>query len=142
MRLARFTGRPNQSPALLSAGPRATPARSWGKSLPSASAASSRLRVASSSGSGSTEASIAASPIVLTSLTGSSTTSAPSASRRRARRPRPPLLSEPGEADQVGEADRHLTRSRQLPAATLSLADRLALGHLAQVHVEQPADQW
>ncbi len=33
MRLARFTGRPNQSPARGSATPSAAPARSWGKSL-------------------------------------------------------------------------------------------------------------
>ena len=87
IRLARFTGRPNQSPARGSAWPIAAPARSCGKSSPSASAASIRLSAAPSSGSGSGEASIAASPIVLTRRTGGSATSLASASRRTARRP-------------------------------------------------------
>ncbi len=87
IRLARLTGRPNQSPARGSAWPSAAPARSWGKSSPSASAASIRRSAALSSGSGSGEASIAASPIVLTRRTGGSTTSPASASRRTARRP-------------------------------------------------------
>ena len=86
IRLARLTGRPNQSPARERAAPIAMPARSWGKSSPSASAASSRSSAASSSGSGSSEVSIAASPIVLIRRTGASITSLVSASKRTALR--------------------------------------------------------
>src|SRR6202000_2664285 len=70
-RLATLTGLPNQSPALLTAMPEATPARNRGQSL-FASTTVTSFTTTSSMGDGSGQTNITASPIVLMNRTGGS----------------------------------------------------------------------
>ena len=142
MRLARLTGRPNQSPARGSAGPSAAPARSWGKSSPSASAASisrasPRAAARARRGEHRGVADRLDQPHGRLGDVGRE--------RFQAHRQAPELvgrdfLAEAREADQVGEADGHLARAGQLPAAALHRADHLALRGMAQVQGEHVAD--
>jgi hypothetical protein len=50
-------------------------------------------------------------------------------------------LAQSSKADEVGEADGDLARAGELAAAALGGAERLALGHFAQVQRQQVRDQ-
>ena len=126
MRLARLTGRPNQSPARGSAWPIAAPARSCGKSSPSASAASIRLSVAAEQrlGLGRGEHRGVADRLDqphrrLGDVAGERFQTHRQAAELVGRH----FLAEAGEADEVGEADRTSREPGKLPAAALQRVD-------------------
>jgi hypothetical protein len=140
IRLARLTGRPNQSPPRVIACPDAAPTRSCGNSSPCSSAARERSTEAPSSATGSSLTYITASPMVLTSRD------------RRAQHVRGEVLhargdvaellgrhvlAEPREADQVGEPDADVAGARERAVAALGRARDLAGQHLAQVQLQR-----
>ena len=136
-RLARLTGRPYQSPARLSAAP--------------GGHADAQLREVLALGVGGVDevererehrvrrrgqTSIAASPIVLTRRTSPRRRSAVSSTRRWATRAElvgRDLLAQAREADEVGEADRHVACARQRARLALGGVDGLGAHRLAQV---------